>query len=305
MALQTMCALLSYVAMAAAGKADTTGPGPVQLKLVGALPFTAQELDEVVAARVATGGGPDAPVVLVGPAPEAGIEVRFDDRAVIVPVGDEQGITAARLVAVAIADLVARTSEVVEVNVEASTPPAQQPIIAARAAAAPAAHPVTSDSTQIGAALQMGRGVGDAEPAMFGVGADVLLAQGWLVFGAGAGAARALTQRAGKPDEVTLTAATARVWLGARIAAVDLLVGPLAAPYQIEGTFSQTGALFGAGGLVRYHRPIGARMQLTAALRADAFANRVRVTVGDLPPSLVTPRLALALDIGLAWELGH
>jgi hypothetical protein len=305
MKLQVMCALLSCAAMAAAGKADATEPAPVQLKLAGTLPFTAQELDEVVAARVATGGGPDAPVVLVGPAPDAGIEVRLDDRVVIVAVGDERGITAARLVAIAIADLVGRTSDAVKVDVEASAPPAQRPALAAPDAAAPAAPPVTSGSTQIGAALQMGRGVGEAEPAMFGVGADVLLAQGWLVFGAGAGAARAPTRRAGRPDEVTLTAATARVWLGARVAAVDLLVGPLAAPYQIEGTFSHTGALFGAGALVRYHRPIGARMQLTAALRADAFANRVRVTVGDLPPSLVTPRLALALDIGLAWELGR
>jgi hypothetical protein len=304
MALQTMGALLACAAMAAAGKAYAAGPEPVRLKMVGTLPFSAQDLDDVVAARVATGGGPDAPVVFVGPAPgpKAGVEVRIDDRIVIVPVGDQRGIAAARLVAVAIADLAAQMpeEEVAVVEASTSTPPAEK-----LAVAAPAASPATRQSTQVGAALQMGRGVGDIEPATFGVGVDLLLAQGALVFGAGAGVARAPTQRAGLPDEATLTTATVRAWLGARIGNLDLLAGPFAAPYQLDGGFSRTGALFGAGALVRYRRLIGARTHLTAAMRADAFANRFRVSVGDAAPSLATPRVAVALEIGLAWELGR
>ena len=302
MVLQTMCALLSYAALAAAGEAYAAGPEPVRLKLAGTLPFSAQELDDVVAARVATAVALTPPRSGSGPLPgrvEA-IEVRLDERVVIVPITDQQGIAAARLVAVAIADLAAQIPEEEVAVVEASTPPAQE-----LAVAATAARPATPHSTQVGAALQVGRGVGDAEPATFGVGADLLLAQGALVFGAGAGVARAPTQRAGLPDEATLTTATVRAWLGARVGDVDLLAGPFAAPYQLAGGFSRTGALFGAGALVRYHRAISARTHLTAAARADAFANRLRVSVGDAPPSLATPRVALALEIGLAWEFGR
>jgi hypothetical protein len=47
--------------------------------------------------------------------------------------------------------------------------------------------------------------------------------------------------------------------------------------------------------------PVGQRVRLVSAARADAYANRVRVHFVD-DGAFATPRLALGLDMGVAWE---
>jgi hypothetical protein len=172
-------------------------------------------------------------------------------------------------------------------------------------AASPTSAAPPLSSPQISAAFEISRGLGSAEPATFGLLGDLLLAPGRISFGVGLGLSRTPTQQAGRPGEATLTAGAVRVWGGLRHGGLELLAGPFAAPYALEGAFSRTGVLAGGGAMLRYRQRIAGRVQLTAAVRADGFANRFRVSAGDASPSLATPRLALALDVGLGWELGR
>jgi hypothetical protein len=81
------------VASALLGAArDARTAESLRLSLVGPVPFSAEEIDRAVAARVSVieGAGPAAAegrVCVVGPADGAGVHVRLGDKIVLVEVG--------------------------------------------------------------------------------------------------------------------------------------------------------------------------------------------------------------------------
>jgi hypothetical protein len=162
-------------------------------------------------------------------------------------------------------------------------------------------------AVRLASTFEASRGLGAAEPLSFGVLADLLAAQDRLVTGGGLGFWQTPTQRAGRADQASFAALSARLWIGesvGRSRRLQALVGPFLATYHLGGAFSRTGLLGGAGAMLRLSVPLGRRMELVALLRVDGFVNRLQVSVGDASPSLATPRAACALGLGLGWDLG-
>jgi hypothetical protein len=295
------CCIL--LATAGAARAGT----PVRLEIAGDLPFSAEELAQAVSARLplaaATG---DATPVAVGPARSDGVAVRVGNKRGVVPIGDRAGAAAARVVALAIADLAA--DEVIP------SPPAPGPAPAPPPAAGPAAElapppspraPAVPMVPQLSSTFEASRGLGAAEPLSFAVLADLVAAQGRLLAGGGLGYWQTPTQRAGRPDEASFAAVVARLWIGERLGGhVQALAGPFVAPYRLGGPFARSGLLGGGGAMLRVTAPLGPRFLIVGVLRVDGFIDRFAVSVGDASPSLATPRVAVALGLGLGWDLG-
>src|SRR5581483_12197234 len=106
---------------------------------------------------------------------------------------------------------------------------------------------------------------------------------------------------AGTLDEVSFWALILRLLGGASFGPVDVLAGPFVSPYSIGGATPHSGWLFGGEAMARVSAPLGPRLRLVTAVRADGYANRVRVHWAD-QRAYATPRLGIAIDVGLAWE---
>jgi hypothetical protein len=111
------------------------------------------------------------------------------------------------------------------------------------------------------------------------------------------------TRRAGHLDEASLVAGVVRVLAGWSADRFQMLAGPFAAPYRLEGAVARTGVLAGGSVMVRVSRPVARQVHLFVVLRVDAFANRIRVSALDAAPSFATPRLAGGLGLGLGRDL--
>jgi hypothetical protein len=294
MELALACALFSYVLTAPAG--DARAQGAVRLETVGPLPFTATELAEVVSARLSLAQRPDATPARVGPAGPGGIDLQVAQRRSRVDVGTRTGVVAARLVALALVDLMTR---------ESAPAPVPAPAPASRlAASAPAPRETNQRATPLRTSLafDVSRGLAREEPIAYGFTADALSDRGRLALGVGLGVSAAPAQHEGRADEASFHAASARFWGGVGGGRFDAVLGPFIAGYQLGGPLARSGVLAGAGAMLRMRQALGARSWLTASIRADGFANRFRVSVGDASPSFATPRVALALAVGLAWD---
>ena len=263
---------------------------PVRLEVVGALPFPVRELEQAIAARVPLTEAPGATLVVVGPADDKWILLRVADKSRTLALGDHAGDLSPRVVALAIADL------------------ATEGIVAERALAPPARPGVVLPL--LSATLDVSKGTGPAEPLTYGASADLMIAPrrlpAWLRLGASLGAWMVPTQRPLRVDRASLAGMSARLFAGFGSERVQVLVGPFALPYALDGDagIARNGVLAGASAMLRFAQPVGGAMRLLATLRVDAFANRFRVAVGDVSPSLASPRIAVALAVGLGWDLG-
>src|SRR5580765_9057783 len=94
------CAFVAASAPAVAPAATV-----VRLQTSGSLPFTAEELEQAAGARLTMSAEPGAAVVIVGPADDQGVHLQMGGRRKVVLVGDRAGLAAARLVALAMAEL--------------------------------------------------------------------------------------------------------------------------------------------------------------------------------------------------------
>jgi len=291
-------ALACCIVLATIGAARAEAP--VRLEMVGDVPFSAEELAQAVRARVplaaATG---DATPVVVGPASAGGVAVRAAGKTAVVRIGDRAGAAAARVVALAIADLAA-DEEIPPVA--PALPPAPEAVLAPPRPARPALV-----VPQLASTFEASRGLGAAQPLSFAVLADVIAAQDRLLAGGALGYWETPTQRAGSPDEASFAAVVARLWVGERFGRrghLQALAGPFVAPYRLGGPFARSGLLGGGGAMLRVTAPLGPRFVIVGGLRVDGFVNRLEVSVGDASPSLATPRVAVALGFGLGWDLG-
>lgn len=114
------------------------------------------------------------------------------------------------------------------------------------------------------------------------------------------------TRNPGRPDEASFVAGVVRASIGWRSGPLQLLLGPFVAPYRLEGGVSHAGVLAGGGATLRVARRLAAAPKVTVfgALRVDAFANRVSVSLVGAEPSFATPRVAAGVGIGIGWDLG-
>ena len=300
------CALLAASAPAV-GRAATA----IRLQTTDDLPFTAEELEQAAGARLALSAETGAAVVIVGPAGDAGIPIRMGDRHAVVAVGARAGLAAARIVALAIAELAAEAPD--QVSAAPPDPPRpppgaatrkEPPPVATTAAAQTSPHP--APPVQVSVALGGAKGTDASEPFTWTCEADVTFPLQRFDLVATLGVWDVPTRRAGFPDEASFVAGVVRAGAGWRTGPVQLLLGPFVAPYRLEGGVADTGVLAGGGAAVRVgHRLAAApKVSVFGSLRVDAFANRVRVSVPGMEPSFASPRLAAGVGIGIGWDLG-
>jgi hypothetical protein len=287
--LGAMWVVVVVVAFAPGARAQA----PVRLEVVGPLPFSVGELEQAIAARVPMTAAPDATLVIVGPADAQSILLRVAGKSRTLALGDRAGDLSPRVVALAIADL------------------ATEGIVAERALARPAPEADAERTPPLlSAALDISKGTGPAEPLTYGVSADLTFTPrrlpAWLRLGASLGAWMVPTQRPLRVDRASLAGGAGRLFAGVGGDRLQALVGPFALPYALEGDagVARNGVLAGGSAMLRFAQPVGGAMRLLATLRIDAFANRFRVSVGDASPSLASPRIAVALAVGLGWDLG-
>ncbi len=274
-----------------------------------ALPFSPDELQAAVTARLLSPAeNGDTPPARVEPAGPGAVTVHVGTRSRVVAVGDRTGAAAARVVALVIAELLTTG--------EPASGPA--PTVAGSAAAAgappPTASPPTTVTTapaplsaaprgpRLSATGGLSKGIGADEPLSGTADLDVLFAlPGRLRLAPSAGLVFLPTRHPGAWDQVSYIAGVVRALFGASFGPVDVLGGPFGAVYSIGGATPHAGALFGGEAMARLTAPISTRLRLTVTGRADAYGNRTRVQF-LYGSSFATPRVALAIGVGLAWE---
>ena len=307
--------LIPCVLLAASALAAARGATPLRLQITGELPFTAEELEQAAGARLAMSAETGAAVVIVGPADETGVHLRMGDRQTVVLVGARAGLAAARIVALAIAELAAEVPGGASALQPEPAPPAADaaagrgpPAIAAPAPSLPprALAPHGSPA-RISVALGASKGMDVIEPLTGTCEADVTFALPHFDVAAGLGIWDVPTRNAGRADEASFVAGVVRASAGWQSGPVQLLLGPFVAPYRLEGGVNHTGVLAGGGAMLRggWRFAAAPRVQVFGSLRVDAFANRVRVSLVGAEPSFASPRLGVGVGVGVGWDLGN
>jgi hypothetical protein len=292
------CALLAASVPVAAPAATA-----IRLQTTGELPFTAEELEQAAGARLAMSAETGAAVVIVEPADKGGVQLRIGERRAVVRVGERVGLAAARIVALAIAELAAGTTE----SAVAPQPEPSRPAAATRAeaaplpAVAPPRHPV-----RISIALGGSKGLDATEPLTWVCEADATVPLPRFDLVGTLGIWAVPTRNPGERDEASFVAGVVRAGAGWRSGPLQLQLGPFVAPYRLEGGVSHTGVLAGGGATLRVAWRLAAAPKVTVfgSLRVDAFANRVSVSLIGAEPSFATPRVAAGVGIGIGWDLG-
>jgi hypothetical protein len=233
-----------------------------------------------------------AQLVLIGPGDPSGILVRLGQRTRVVAVAERQGASAARVVALVIADLVAG---------EMSASP--EPLATATAHASLPAQglPFELPPLRFTAVAGGSKGTGSEEPLCFALDVDVVGLFHGILLGLAFDLVRSPERRRRLPDDFAYTAGIARLLVGWRRGPLELLGGPFASPYDVAGTVEHTGILVGAGAIARVSLRMVDRLHLVIGGRVDGYANRVHV-VWPTGAGFATPRFDAALGVGLAWE---
>jgi len=307
--------------LASPGRAASDEVPPAELALTGAaeLPFSETELQQALLARVLSAGeGSGQPRTRVDRVSPGVVAVLVGDRTQVVALGERTGVSAARVVALVIAELLAARQTVgtaerapavaagrvdSPVPVAATAVPAPPSVAPAPLSVAPAPG-APSRFTKFSVAVTGGasRGTGSQERLVGTLNADVSIGGGrrWRLVPS-VGLIGMPTENARRLDEVSFLAGTLRVLAGGVWGPVDLLAGPFFEVYRIGGATEHSGTLVGGELVARVTAPLSARLRLVTGLRLDAYINRVRVhwVGGD---AFATPRVGGAVDLGLQWD---
>ena len=321
---QTICARLAGVAFltlaagTSAAWAETADPAPAPLTLgqPEALPFSDAELQQALLARLlAPAGGAGLPATEVDPAGVGAVTVHVGSRSRVVAVGNRNGVAAARVVALVIAELLTTSDETpVDDDISAAPPPARvAPVplpdaavtpdtpVAMIASAAPAPNQRTARQVSVTAGASKGTNNQEDLTGTLDVDLVVPLGHGRLRLVPSAGLALMPTRHVGMVDEVSFDAVAARGLVGASVGPVDVLSGPVFAAYSIGGATPHAGVLLGAEAMARVTAHLSNRLRLLVAARVDGFANRVRIFFTDAT-AYATPRVGIGIGVGLAWD---
>ncbi len=303
------CATVAGLAMATrvAHAQSETPSAPVTEAQAGPLPFTNDELEQALLARLLT--PPDETGALrrtrVEPAGPGAVRVQVGTRSRVVALGGRSGAAAARVVALVIAELVSAAPDASASPKAAAavSPPLMPPARTAEAPVPPATPRGRAAVPRVCLTGGVAKGVGNEELIAGTLDADVVvpIGRGRLRIAPSVGLVVTPTRNAGTFDEVSFAGAALRLLGGVAIGPVELLAGPFLSPYSIGGATPHDGLLFGGEAMARVAAPLAARLWLVAAMRADGYANRVRANWAD-GRAYATPRLGLAVDVGLAWS---
>lgn len=231
---------------------------------VDVAPGVAVTADEVAAAlrlRIADAGA--AVSVRVRPASD-GVIAQVDERVRAVALGGRTGTDAARLIALAIADLAQVDIEATQVEVTA----------------APHAARVGRPRTSLELALVGSASVWSAPLAA--VGLDIAAARGrWLV---------AAELGAGKlvDGDLHLGGGTVRLGGGVRAGRLDVRAGLVLAPVWVSNGAGDRTVLVGGGASARLRIPLAPDLRLVLAVGVDGFATRTQYTVTSAVGSMTT-----------------
>ncbi|HET6149066.1 MAG TPA: hypothetical protein VFH68_16120, partial [Polyangia bacterium] len=229
---------------------------------------------------------------LVGPMDGGIIRLRVGDKLVYVPTGEQHGAPAARVVALVIADLVA--DEILPAAARVSGDVTRAMTDGPRS---PAPMRLT-----LGAVLS--KGLGGEEMPCYGVEADLVgRAIGRMTWGAALGLMVIPHQDTPQPDGFSYKAGIARLLVAWRLSRLELLAGPFASRYALGGSSHHVGTLAGAGVSARLAPALSRGLRLVAGVRVEGYANRIHATWSS-HSGFATPRVAAAVSIGVAWELG-
>jgi hypothetical protein len=275
----------------------------------GALPFSADELDRALTARLLSPEETGAlPATRIERASPGTLTVHVGSLSRIVVIGDRTGPSAARVVALVIAELLSAGTQTT-VATPAAIPPsaavaAPPPVTAAPLYVIAAAPPPPGLGSTWRLCVTAGatKGTGNEELLAGTVDIDLVVSLGRrLRLAPSAGLTITPTRDVGTFDEVSFVGAEARALGGAGVGPVDVLAGPVVSRYSIGGATPHAGVLFGVEAMARLAAPLSNRLRLVVATRLDAFADRARVHWVD-GGTYATPRVGIGVGVGLAWD---
>jgi hypothetical protein len=312
------CAVAASLAAAGPARAqgpaedDDRPPAPIMLADPDALPFSNAELTQALLARLLPADEARPPQIRVAPDGTPGaVTVRVGDRSRLVALGERTGTAAARVVALVVAELMSDAAPVADVESDAAgTAPAAPAVTVSDAppSASLAARPLPpapgpARPPRLCVTGGVSKGTGAEELFAGTVDGDVALAIGpdWARVVPSVGLTVMPDHDAGAFSKVSLRSAAFRLLAGGGWGPLELVAGPVIAPYNIAGTTSHSGVLFGAEAVARLAVPLSGRLRFVAATRVDAYANRVRVEYID-GAGFATPRVGVSLGLGLGWD---
>jgi hypothetical protein len=300
----TRKALIAHFALAAFAVTVAASRARAETPIAPALPFTNSELEQALLARLLTPRDePGPPPAQVEPAGPGAVRVQVGSRTRVVVLGYRTGADAARVVALVIAELMSALPE-------ASAAVGAPPVAARVPVAVPAvATPLRAVMRRPPAAPRLcltggvAKGTGSQELLAGTLDADVALPilRGRFRLVPSVGLVLMPTRNPGTFDEVSFYAAVGRLLGGASVGPIDIFAGPFVSAYTIGGATPHEGWLFGGEAMARVAAPLSTRLSLVAAARVDGYANRVRVHWAD-GRAYATPRVGIAIDVGLAWS---
>jgi hypothetical protein len=247
------------------------------------LPFTIEELEQALAAR----GAPSSIASLVVTAEgEGAARIAAADMTRVVAFGNRIGYPAARVVALAIYDLLL-----------------VEPMLPVLARLDERARPTDRPVVQLAALGGVARGVGAAEPPGVTLSVALTAALGDRLRGRISVSTWSIPEHPPSPISAGLKAWPIRIGAGIRRGDAHVIAGPTALPYTLSGTAHQSGVLVGLGASADASLWIGLGFRLVVACGFDVLANRVELrNNGAL--MFATPRVLLSGALGIAIEVG-
>ncbi len=197
-----------------------------------------------------------------------GVIAQVDERIRAVALGGRTGTDAARLIALAIADLA-------QVDPLAASDEAGPAGLDPRGGGRSGRPPTSVELAVVGSAAAW-------SAPMAAVGLDVAAARGrWLV-AAALGAGKLVD------GDLRLGGGTARLGAGVRAGRLDVRAGVVLVPVWVSNGAGDRTVLVGGGASARLRIPIGPDLRLVLAAGIDVFATRTQYTVQSTVGSMVT-----------------
>jgi hypothetical protein len=220
-----------------------------------------------------------AELVISGSGDGQEVGIAIGDRRRVVDVAGRTGAQAARIVALAVTDLVEETL------------PAPLP----RAATVP---PITM-SLQLGAA----KGIRESQPWSTTVDVGASMPYGsWLRLAAELGWTHALDASTFDTHIVFDTLAL-RLGAGGKLGPLEVYLGPWITLFSIRGSHDKTNVLFGGRVWSRLVVPIAGPVSLSVQIGLDLAANDFAILLNETEVTFSTPRVGVAGSLGVSVDI--
>jgi hypothetical protein len=273
---------LFLLVLAAAVEPSEPARPPVSIAIVGEFPFSAEELEKALRARLPA----DVPAgtLSVSMRSDGRVEVSWQTMKREVDISNDSGGTAARVVALLAADLFVRLE-----------PPSAPPIF--EVVVACAQEPAREKMPSVAAGYELSSG-GGKDSMLHGPSLGAGLDGRSLRLRASAGWQSSLPFSSS--NLVTMTAWPFRIGVGAGLAHLSLIGSFVVAPYHLQGAVNFTQVLVGAAAEVEGRIAIAPGFSLRASAGADLFPIRSVLRSGNVTVFETDP-VTLRIGLALAW----